>query len=99
MIFFHYIKENKTDETSVGVKIDIHAYFNSVSRERVIEMINELFTGGLKITMEKLLLDDRVLWKGNIIKEWKSLIPGCAFGSFLANWCLRECDLDFNDKI
>ena len=93
-----YIKKNRTTEMKYGVKVDIHAYFNSVSRDKVIEMINELFTGGLKQTIEKLMLDDRVEFRGQQIQEWKSLIPGCAFGSFFANYTLKECDRYFDDK-
>ena len=93
-----YIKKNRTTEMKYGVKVDIHAYFNSVSRDKVIKMINELFTGGLKQTIEKLMLDDRVEFRGQQIQEWKSLIPGCAFGSFFANYTLKECDKYFDDK-
>ena len=95
-----YIKDVKTSEPYYGVKIDIHAYFNSVSRERVIEMIDTLFSfqPGLKTCIERLMLNDTVSWKGKIIKEWKSLIPGCAFGSFFANYCLRDCDLYFEEN-
>jgi len=92
-----YIKENRKDNFKYGVKVDIHAYFNSVSKEKVIEMINELFQDGIKETMDRLLLNDEVMWKGEIIEEWKSLIPGCAFGSFLANYCLKACD-EYFDK-
>lgn len=95
-----YIKQNKKDEFQYGVKVDIHAYFNSVSRERVVEIINELFSGGMRETLEKLLFNDEVEWKGTKIQEWKALIPGCAFGSFLANYCLRACDEYFdNEKV
>lgn len=93
-----YIRDNKTDELKYGVKVDIHAYFNSVSREKVIEMINYLFNGGIKESIEKLMLDDTVLWKGKEIQEWKSLIPGCALGSFFANYTLKECDDYFDSK-
>lgn len=93
-----YIRDNKTEELKYGVKVDIHAYFNSVSREKVIEMINCLFTGGIKESIEKLMLNDSVLWKEKEIKEWKSLIPGCALGSFFANYTLKECDDYFDNK-
>ena len=93
-----YIKDNKTEELKYGVKVDIHAYFNSVSREKVIEMINCLFSGGIKESIEKLMLNDTVLWKGKEINEWKSLIPGCAFGSFFANYTLKACDEYFENK-
>lgn len=93
-----YIKDNKTDKLQYGVKVDIHAYFNSVSREKVIEMINCLFSGGMKESIEKLMLNDTVEWKGNEIQEWKSLIPGCALGSFFANYTLKECDEYFESQ-
>lgn len=93
-----YIKDNKTDKLNYGVKVDIHAYFNSVSKEKVIEMINCLFSGGIKKSIEKLMLNDTVLWKGQEIQEWKALIPGCALGSFFANYTLKECDDYFENK-
>lgn len=93
-----YIRDNKTEELKYGVKVDIHAYFNSVSREKVIEMINCLFSGGMKESIEKLMLNDTVLWNGKEINEWKSLIPGCALGSFFANYTLKECDEYFENK-
>lgn len=92
-----YICKNRTSEHKYGVKVDIHAYFNSVSVERVTEMIDELFYDGLNKTVKNLMLDNKVIWKGKEVEEWKSLIPGCAFGSFFANWCLRECDEYFNN--
>jgi len=93
-----YIRENRTDKLRYGVKVDIHAYFNSVSKETVINVINEVFNEGLKISIENLMLNDTVLWKGKEIQEWKALIPGCAFSSFLANYCLRHCDEYFDNK-
>ena len=96
-----YIKDKRTENLTYGVKIDIHAYFNSVNKEKVISMINELFRGGIKETIKKLMLNDTVLWKGKEIQEWKSLIPGCALGSFFANWCLKQADEYFilNNKV
>lgn len=94
-----YIKKNKSDKMQHGVKVDIHAYFNSVNEEKVVQMINELFYGGFKKTVENIMLDKRVYWKGKIVQEWKSLIPGCAFGSFFANYTLKECDEYFKDKV
>lgn len=93
-----YIRDNRKDSYKYGVKIDIHAYFNSVSKEKVIEMLNELFNDGMLTTMKKLMLTDKVKWKGNVIEEWKALIPGCALGSFFANYCLRECDAYFDNQ-
>lgn len=90
-----YIKDIKGSDTYYGVKVDIHAYFNSVSRDRVIDMIDTLFKDGFNQSMKKLMLNDTVEYKGKYIQEWKSLIPGCALGSFFANYCLRDCDIYF----
>ena len=92
-----YIIENRKDEL-VGVKVDIHAYFNSVSKEKLNAMIDELFCDGLKTTMQSLLCTDKVRYNGKIIEEYKALIPGCALGSFFANYTLRECDQYFDDN-
>lgn len=92
-----YVLNNK-GKARHGVKLDIHSYFNSVSKEKVTSMIEELFVGGVKKTMQSLLLTDKVEYKGKIINEYKSLIPGCALGSFFANYTLRECDEYFDDN-
>ena len=92
-----YVLNNK-GTAEYGVKLDIHAYFNSVSKEKVTAMLDELFTGGFKLSMQKLLLTDKVSYKGQIIDEYKALIPGCALGSFFANYTLRECDQYFDDN-
>ena len=96
-----YIKKRKTNLLKYGVKMDIHAYFNSVDKDRVTELVNQLPDGGIRETIKKLMLTDRVLWKGHEIEEFKSLIPGSALGSFFANTCLKELDEYFenNDRV
>lgn len=120
----HYIKEqqDKTNESAqdksenyIGLKLDIHAYFNSVSREKLHQVIDELFERqrnikdtegivdtdraiklqGIKTSIESMLFNDTVNYNGQLIQEYKSLVPGSPFGSFLANWVLRELDLCF----
>lgn len=120
----HYIKEqrDKTNESAqdnrgdyIGLKLDIHAYFNSVSREKLHQIIDELFEKqqnikeiegivvtdraiklqGIKTSIESMLFNDTVNYNGQLIQEYKSLVPGSPFGSFLANWVLRELDLCF----
>ena len=93
-----YLRDNRTNNLKYGVKMDIHSYFNSVNREKVQNMINELFTDGIKETIENLMINNTVEYKGKLIEEWKSLIPGCAFGSFFANYCLRQCDEYFEKE-
>lgn len=123
----HYIKEqrdktsNNTQDNSedyIGLKLDIHAYFNSVSREKLHQDVDELFDRqqsiegvgsevnidrdiklqGIKTNIESMLFNDVVNYNGQLIQEYKSLVPGSPFGSFLANWVLRELDLCFIDK-
>ena len=93
-----YIKENRSDELKYGVKTDIHAYFNSVNKETVAKMINELFDGGIKTTIENLMFYDIVIYQGWEKDEWKSLMPGSPLGSFFANWCLKELDDIFESQ-
>ena len=88
---------------SYGVKLDIHAYFNSISKERVNEMLNELFadskeTQGMLKSLHDLLNDDRALVKGKEIAEYKGVIPGTPLASFFANYCLNECDKHFENS-
>lgn len=123
----HYIKEqrDKTSEITqdnsedyIGLKLDIHAYFNSVNREKLHQDVDELFNRqqsinsmgsevdtdrdiklqGIKTSIEAMLFNDTVNYNGQLIQEYKSLVPGSPFGSFLANWILRELDLCFIDK-
>lgn len=123
----HYIKEqrDKTSEITqnkpenyIGLKLDIHAYFNSVNREKLHQDVDELFDRqqsiksmgsevdtdrdiklqGIKTSIESMLFNDTVNYNGQLIQEYKSLVPGSPFGSFLANWVLRELDLCFIDK-
>lgn len=95
-----YIKENRTEEYNYCVKVDIHAYFNSVCKDRVNEMLNELFSDevGIKTSLEHLYFNDCVLDNNKKIHEWKGLIPGTALASFFANYCLRDLDNYFSDK-
>ena len=123
----HYIKEQRDKaseitqdkpEDYIGLKLDIHAYFNSVGKEKLHQDVDELFNRqqsinsmgsevdtdrdiklqGIKISIESMLFNDTVNYNGQLIQEYKSLVPGSPFGSFLANWVLRELDLCFIDK-
>lgn len=92
---------SKTDfSKQYGLKLDIHAYFNSVNREHLNDCLTELFgiNTGLRKTMDSLFNTDKVLYKGKEVIEYKALIPGCALGSFFANYCLREVDYHFKKE-
>ena len=96
------IKNEIHKENAYGVKIDIQAYFNSISENRISEMIDELFINeehsGIKKSIENLLKTNLCEYHGEIIHEYKGVIPGTPIASFFANYCLRECDFYFENK-
>jgi len=79
----------------VGLKMDISAYFNSVREESLRSVVDEVTEDDLEIRkmLESLLFCHRVKFKGEEITEYKSLVPGNPFSSFLANYCLKELDI------
>ena len=91
-----FLRENNVNDM-YGVKIDIHAYFNSVSEEYLHKMIDELFpeSCGLKTSIEALMYDNHCTFHGELINEYKALIAGTSLASFFANYCLREMDFEF----
>lgn len=95
-----FIRDYSTDIKYYGVKLDIHAYFNSVNKETLVSVINNLFPkkSGFKKTIENLFYSDEVTYKGELIQEYKSLTPGCPVASFLANYCLKDLDFYFQKK-
>lgn len=82
-----------------ALKIDISKYFNSVSAERITEMLDTLFTPDKRGVIYELL---RVLFsisecydKGVLVQEYLSILPGVATASFFANYCLYDLDEHF----
>lgn len=94
-----YLKSDIDITKKYGVKLDIKAYFNSVNRDYLEKVVNEISDSTeIKYLLTSLLNDDRVYINGNLSKDYKSLIPGTAFSSFLANYCLRDLDNYIVDK-
>ena len=95
-----YIDNKKKTTNMYGLKLDISAYFNSVSREHLNNCLTELFgvDTGIRKTMDKLFANDDITYKGVNGQEYKALIPGCALGSFFADYCLKSIDEYFLDK-
>lgn len=95
----HYIKKHKLSNSMFGVKLDISAYFNSVKRSHLTTCLDEVYgTGtGIRKTADGLFADDNILYKGRPQMEYKALIPGCALGSFFANYCLKDVDNHFKE--
>lgn len=96
----NYVKNVLTKEDKYGVKMDISAYFNSVDKGYLAKTIDTLFSNGtgIRSTLDALFLTDKVYIKNKLSDEYMGLIPGCALGSFFANYCLRDLDRDFLNK-
>lgn len=97
-----HIAKDKQSFDKYGVKLDISAYFNSVSKAHLMKCIYKLFPNQKEEPLLQAMLDlfdnDTVTYKGVEIQEYKALIPGCALGSFFANYCLRDIDNYFLNK-
>lgn len=98
------IKQNKHflgKHEAIGYKVDIHAYFDSVSREVVNTALDELSTGS---PLDQVLRDyyntDIVIDENDqVIEHYKSLAQGCAFGTLLANYVLRDVDSEISKMV
>ena len=77
-----------------GYKIDISNYFNSVNVELLLEKLKMFLADDEKLYkfIEKLLLDDRVIFNNEIIHEEKGIMAGVPISSFLANIFLKDVD-------
>jgi len=94
------IYSKATSKAIYGVKLDIHAYFNSVSEKWLRTCIDDLIDKDSNIykVFDELFFNNKVVYHGEKIEEFKSLIPGCALGSFFANYCLHEIDEYFKKQ-
>lgn len=98
-----YLKSNTNIHSLYGVKLDIHAYFNSVCEEYLHNIIKEVSNGEDSIyhLLSSLYFSNKAHEPESdiIIEEYKSLIPGTAFSSFLANYCLKDLDYVISDEL
>lgn len=97
------VYENGVNQYDCAIKLDISKYFNSISEERINEMLNTLFIPENRGVIYNLL---KVLFSINmcrdkdfgIVEEYLSLIPGVAVSSFFANYCLADMDEIFRGR-
>ena len=88
-----YLKRDRDICFEYGVKIDIKAYFNSVDKEYLNKMLLEISDSDeIYKLLSDIYMNDNVLVGESVEQEYKSLIPGVAFGSFLANYALKDID-------
>lgn len=80
-----------------GYKADIHNYFNSIPVEILLDSLkSDLSDDKLFEMFRRILSDDRVRFKGEIIDEQKGVMAGIPISAFLANYYLKDVDEQFS---
>ena len=80
-------------------KLDIHDYFNSISIDILLPMLEEIMSDDplLYRFFENMLSDNRVVSGGETILESHGVMAGIPTASFLADVYLKEVDRHFHD--
>ena len=80
-------------------KLDIHDYFNSISIDILLPMLEEMLADDrpLYCFFEKMLTDNRVVSGGETIAESHGVMAGVPTAPFLADVYLKEVDRYFHD--
>ena len=78
-------------------KVDISDYFNSVNTGMFLPMLHEILSDDPELYgfLAKLLTEEHVIWKDEIISERKGIMAGTPIASFFANIYLMEMDKHF----
>lgn len=76
-----------------GYKLDLSKYFDSVSKDVLTQVFDEIDTGSpLDDIVREYYMDDRVRVDSKLVTRYKSLAQGCAVSAFLSNYVLRDVD-------
>ena len=80
-------------------KLDIHDYFNSISIEILLPMLEKIVADDLPLYLffKKMLTDKRVVYNGETVLESHGVMAGTPTAPFLANVYLKEVDKHFYD--
>jgi len=80
-------------------KLDIHNYFNSISIDILLPMLEKMLTGDplLFRFFKNMLTDDRAIYNGETINERHGVMAGIPTAPFLADVYLKEVDQYFYD--
>ena len=80
-------------------KLDIHDYFNSISIDILLPMLEEMLADDRPLYrfFEKMLTDNRVVSGGETIAERHGVMAGVPTAPFLADVYLKEADRYFHD--
>ena len=87
------------DRKMWAYKLDIHDYFNSISIDILLPMLEEMLADDLPLYrfFEKMLTDNRVVSGGETIVESHGVMAGVPTAPFLADVYLKEVDRYFHD--
>ncbi|MCR4854259.1 MAG: reverse transcriptase/maturase family protein [Prevotella sp.] len=80
-------------------KVDIHDYFNSISIDILLPMLEEMMADDplLYRFFKEMLLNDCAVYNGETIYESHGVMAGTPTSPFLANVYLKEVDKHFHD--
>ncbi len=81
-------------------KADIHDYFNSVTKEKVVSLLYKYIPDDKPLItfIEALLSDEYAFFRGERIKVKKGIMAGMPISGFLANLYLLELDKYFYER-
>ena len=87
------------DRPMWAYKLDIHDYFNSISIDILLPMLEEMLADDRPLYrfFEKMLTDNRVVSGGETILESHGVMAGVPTAPFLADVYLKEVDRYFHD--
>ena len=87
------------DRKMWAYKLDIHDYFNSISIDILLPILEEMLADDrpLYCFFEKMLTDNRVVSGGETILESHGVMAGVPTAPFLADVYLKEADRYFHD--
>ena len=81
-----------------GYKVDIHNYFNSISIDRLLNMLKGKIDDKVYYLFYQLLTNDKVSVGEEIVSEQKGVMAGTPLSCFLSNIYLSELDFYFVNK-
>lgn len=87
------------DQKMWAYKLDIHNYFNSISIDILLPMLEEMMTNDLPLYhfFKRMLTNDKVIYNGETIQEKHGVMAGTPTSPFLANVYLKAVDKHFHD--
>ena len=86
------------DQKMWAYKLDIHNYFNSISIDILLPMLEEMMANDLPLYhfFKRMLTNDKVIYNGETIQEKHGVMAGTPTSSFLANVYLKVVDKHFH---